>query len=305
MTGFYGLLPTTPDHRDYQFRAPRQYTGEFVDLSPGIVRVLDQGQLGSCVPHGVTAALEYTLKKQGSADFAPSRLFIYYNGRVIGKYPLNQDTGLQIRDGVNSAVQFGAAPESEWAYDISKFAQKPPAQAFTDGLQHQALKFAQVDPEQVDDAVASGYPVINGFDVYPSFESKTVASTGIVPMPRAGEQLLGGHCTIYVSTTKDGKEIGGTPGVKYRKKLNSWGEGWGLGGYYWEPVQYAEQYASDYWVITSVEDPAVVPPQPPSGNADADFAAVLKPWIPRKHTSINQNNRVAAAAQVWISKKGL
>lgn len=301
----YGLLPTTPDHRDYRFAAPRQYSGEFVDLSSGIVSVKDQLNLGACVPHGVTEAVEFVLRKQGSPVFATSRLFIYWNGRVLGKYPLNQDTGLQIRDGINSAVQFGAPPETDWPYDPAKFAQRPPAQEFTEGLQHQAVKYAQVDPGQLDDAIASGHPVVSGFDVRSSFESDEVANTGIVPMPKPSEQLLGGHCTIYVSTAKDGAEIGGVKGVKYRKKLNSWGAGWGLGGYYWEPVPFAEEYESDFWVITSMEDPAVVPPVPPSGNPDGDFAAVLHPWVNTRHTSVGGGAKVAAAAKSWLQAKAL
>lgn len=305
-TRHYGLLPTTPDARDYRFRAPRRYSGAFVDLSPGIVRIMDQLALGSCVPHGTALAVDFARKKQGLEPIDPSRLFIYYQGRVRGKYPLNQDTGLQIRDGFTVISKDGAPAEADWPYVISKFTQKPPAKAYADGLHDLALKFGAVDPDGIDDTIASGYPVVQGFDVRSSFEGDDVARSGVVPMPKSGEELLGGHCTVIVSTPKDGKEIpGAVPGVAYRLHANSWGTGWGLNGLYWAPVAFTQKYASDFWMVTTMGDPAGPQPPNPPADADATFAAVLKPWVPTRHTSINANNKVAAAAKAWLAAKGL
>ena len=46
--------------------------------------------------------------------------------------------------------------------------------------------------------LASGYPFVFGFTVYDSFESQQVAKTGVVPMPAAGESVLGGHAVMAV-----------------------------------------------------------------------------------------------------------
>ena len=46
--------------------------------------------------------------------------------------------------------------------------------------------------------LAAGYPFVFGFTVYESFESQAVAKTGDVPMPRPGEQVLGGHAVLAV-----------------------------------------------------------------------------------------------------------
>ncbi len=40
---------------------------------------------------------------------------------------------------------------------------------------------------QMKGCLASGYPFVYGFTVYESFESKSVAKTGVVPMPASGE----------------------------------------------------------------------------------------------------------------------
>lgn len=301
--GHYGLLPTTPDPKDYRFHAPKPYAGGFVDLSDGFRGVpYDQLNLGSCVSNGTAAAADYARVKGGLDSIQPSRLFIYWNGRKRAGYPINQDTGLQIRDGLMSVSKDGAPPETDWTYDVARFAEKPPAKAYSDGTHDLALKFGQVD--DIDAAIASGVPVVQGFEVFSSFESDEVARTGIVPMPGGTDSDLGGHCTVIVSTPKDGREIGGIPGVAYRKHLNSWG-GWALQGYYWAPVAYTAKYAADFWVITAMGDPnGPQPPQPPA-DPDHAFAQVLHPWVATRHTSIAGNAKVAAAAKDWLQVKAL
>jgi hypothetical protein len=68
----------------------------------------------------------------------------------------------------------GAPPESFWPYDITKFAKKPPAKAYTEALKHQAVRYARVvqDAMAIQNVLASGYPISFGFTVYSSFESK-------------------------------------------------------------------------------------------------------------------------------------
>jgi C1A family cysteine protease len=79
-----------------------------------------------------------------------------------------------------------------------------------------------------------------GFTVYSSFESSEVSSTGIVPLPVEGEGVLGGHEVLLVGYLKDYPEHG--------LVRNSWGSGWGLGGYCLMPWQMiANPYYADDW----------------------------------------------------------
>ena len=38
----------------------------------------------------------------------------------------------------------GCAPESEWPYDIAKFTQRPPTQAYADAKQYMSVKYQAV-----------------------------------------------------------------------------------------------------------------------------------------------------------------
>ena len=102
---WYGWVPDLPDQRDKLYQAPARMVAALpksVDLRPGCPEVYDQGQLGSCTANAIGAALQFDQIKQKQADvFAPSRLFIYYNERVI-ENTVDEDSGAMIRDGIKA-----------------------------------------------------------------------------------------------------------------------------------------------------------------------------------------------------------
>jgi C1A family cysteine protease len=210
--------------------------------------VYDQGQLGSCTANAIGAALEFDqMKQRQTAVFGPSRLFIYYNERVI-EHTVNDDAGAMIRDGIKSVAKQGAPHEDIWPYDISKFKVKPPAKAYSDATKHQALLYQRVNQTlpELRAALASGFPFVFGFSVYESFESDAVAKSGHAPMPKPKEKQLGGHAVMAVGyDTKN----------KWFIIRNSWGTGWGMQGYFTLPFAYLtdSNLADDFWAVTSVE----------------------------------------------------
>lgn len=285
--GSYGYRPSLPDQRDLILRftaAQQRATAASVDLrSTGYLPdVWDQMALGACVAHGAGAAYSYDLAKQGGAsNFTPARLFIYYNGRLI-ENTVSSDSGLTIADGAKSINQYGCPSESDWAYNISQYATKPPTTAYTDGAARQSVKYARVPQTVVDmqACLTGGFPIVVGFTVYESFESQEVAGAGVVPMPGPNEQVLGGHCTLLIGYQPDGTWI----------LRNSWGSDWGQQGYFTMPQQYLTnpKLASDFWVVSQVEfpDPTPIPPQPspiPVPDAvDAALIAGVDPWANSK-----------------------
>jgi C1A family cysteine protease len=203
--------------------------------------------LGSCTANSIAAAIEFDQKKK----FVPSRLFIYYNERVI-EGTVASDSGAQIRDGIKSVATQGAPPEKDWPYDIGNFSQKPPAKAYNDakaGLVTLYQRLVQ-DINTMEGCLASGYPFVFGFTVYASFESKQVAETGIVPMPASNEKSVGGHAVMAVGYDNASREF---------LVRNSWGAGWGLKGYFKIPYAYltSPKLASDFWTIRNVNERAL------------------------------------------------
>lgn len=248
--GGYGWVRDLPDSRDFLYAAPLVRLAKglppSVDLRPKCPPVYDQGQLGSCTGNGIAATIEFDQRKSGATEFMPSRLFIYYNERVM-EGTVAQDSGAQIRDGVKSVATLGAPSETDWPYDIKQFAQKPPAKAYSDAKKDLVTSYARVaqNLSQMQGCLAEGYPFVFGFTVYESFEGNEVAKTGIVPMPSPGEHVMGGHCVVAV-------------GYDNAKRVfiirNSWGAGWGIKGYCLMPYEYLlnPNLASDFWTIRSV-----------------------------------------------------
>jgi C1A family cysteine protease len=209
----------------------------------------DQGQLGSCTANAIAAAVEYDRLKQGIADFTPCRLFLYYNERAA-EGTVSSDAGANICDGISAMQTIGDCQETDWPYtdDPTTFIGPPPAICAADAAPHKDLQQQQV--EQSTDGIravlADGHPVVFGFTVYESFESDAVASTGIVPMPQPGEQVLGGHAVLIV---------GYDDAHNWFIVRNSWGPEWGQAGYFTMPYQYVTDptLASDFWAVMQVE----------------------------------------------------
>src|SRR5437867_4852094 len=138
---WYGWVPDIPDQRDQMYSAPAHVLAAMppkVDLRAQCPPVYDQGQLGSCTANAIGGALQFDQIKQGEQAFVPSRLFIYYNERVM-ENSVDDDAGAMIRDGIKSVAKLGAPPEDpDWPYVIKNFKKKPPVKAYTDGMKYQA-----------------------------------------------------------------------------------------------------------------------------------------------------------------------
>lgn len=254
----YGWVPDLPDHRDLTYAAPANFLmalPTMVDLRPKCPPVYDQGQLGSCTANSIGGAIQFEQIKQSIPNFTPSRLFIYYNERAM-EGTINSDSGAQIRDGMKVVAKQGAPPETDWPYDIAKFAEKPPQIAYTDGVKHRVLSYQRVSRvlNQFKGCLASGFPFVFGFTVYDSFESAAVAHSGHASMPQPGEQAIGGHAVLAV---------GYDDSNQWFIVRNSWGDSWGLQGYFTLPYQYLMEsnLSDDFWTVRLVEASAT-PPKP-------------------------------------------
>ena len=258
----YGWKPDLPDHRDLKYGAPSfgaTPLPALVDLRKSCPAVYNQGRIGSCTANAIAGAIEFDVLKQKFKDYMPSRLFIYYNERVMER-TIMTDSGAMIRDGIKSVANQGVCTEVDWPYSDTpadpttdlwpanaRPAMRPPQTCYTKALTHKVSKYLSVSQNlsQLKGCLAEGYPIVFGFSVYESFESDTVARTGTVNMPTSSESMLGGHAVLCV----------GYDDSKSRFIVrNSWGTNWGASGYFTMPYDYlvSRDLASDFWTIRTV-----------------------------------------------------
>jgi len=227
-----------------------------VDLRQYCSPIDDQGNLGSCTGNAIAGAIDLLDRKTHNLQTRVSRLFIYYYERVI-ENDVNYDNGAYISDGIRATSTYGAPQETLWPYNINLFRTRPSSAAIADAVKRKVTSSqAAANFTAVQSALASGYPVIVGFDVYSSFEGAWgniphgQTGSGVMPYPNTRtEQLLGGHAVCIVGYNNANSTF---------IVRNSWGTSWGDNGYFYMPYQVIQNTAmsSDFWVIKSVNDPS-------------------------------------------------
>lgn len=241
----YGWVPDLPDQRDILYRAVRKVPAvlpHFVDLRYMCSKVEDQGNLGSCTGNALVGGLEFLEQKDKVPYAELSRLFVYYNERVI-EHTTKVDAGAMIRDGIKTLVKQGVCSEKKWPYVVSKFSVKPSPVCYKEALNHQITSYQRIlTLNEMRTCLTDGFPFVFGFTVYESFESQQVARTGIVKMPKHSERVVGGHAVLAVGYDDSAKRF---------IVRNSWGTGWGMKGYFTMPYDYVadRNLSDDFWTI--------------------------------------------------------
>ena len=247
-----GWVPDLPDQRDHTYSAPRHLITKLpsqIDLRKKCPPVYDQGDLGSCTANAIGAAIQFEQMKQKKKSFVPSRLFIYYNERVMER-TVNSDNGAQIRNGIKSVNKQGVCPEKMWAYDDGKkkFIQKPGAECYKTALDNQVVSYQRVTQTllQLKSCLADGYPFVFGFTVYDNMYSDEVSKTGHVTLPGPKDAAEGGHAVMAVGYDEKNQ---------WFIIRNSWGKDWAMKGYFTLPYAYVTEsnLSDDFWTIRMVE----------------------------------------------------
>lgn len=240
MRSRYNWQPDLPDQRDHDYSVAMYQlasTPPVVDLSSKFPPPFDQGDLGSCTGNALAGQMAFL---HPGNEF--SRLFIYRGERAI-EHTITSDSGAQIRDGIKFLASSGCCLETEWPYDITKFKAKPPQKCFTDAKPFAIKQYARLSIlNDMLDCLASGFPFVFGFTVYESFEGSDVATSGVVNMPKGHEKVIGGHAV---------EAVGYDMATRRFKVRNSWGTGWGQGGYFTIPFDYLQRrsLSDDFWTV--------------------------------------------------------
>jgi len=201
----------------------------------------DQGQLGACVFFAGSRAREVLSLQAGHAYQRRSELWAYHEAQTkFAPTQVGQDTGGYGAWYETTCAGRGAAfeadlpgyPGSGWPYQdtTAALAVNPPAATFGPALFNRNIVAVQATTDQgtLKGLLAAGHCVMIGMTVCASLESGA-QGTGNVPIPPAGDQVMGGHENLRIgyvdgTTYPDGTALPAGAGG-YWVQLNSWGSG--------------------------------------------------------------------------------
>jgi len=209
-----------------------------IDTRANCGPIKDQGSEGSCTAHAGTSTNEWIHRAylKSAPIFSPQYT---YSKELIRQGSFPNDVGSDGDTLCNTLIADGCCEESLYPYVAGQIlapntAQNLNAAKYRLGAYHGLTGSATALSVLAD---PTPWPVAIGFTVYESFEGAELAGTGIMPTPKPGENILGGHEVLMV-----GYDIGDTPWIRPASCppaaliQNSWGTSWGLIGFFWMPL---------------------------------------------------------------------
>jgi C1A family cysteine protease len=203
------------------------------------VPVYNQLDTSSCTANAGACLYQFVFP-----DTQPSRMFLYYNERIC-QHDTAHDSGAKVGDVFNVLSNIGVCDESFCIYNDGKsFAEVPSTAAFENAKKHRIHKYATVKQEliSIKTELLHSNPIIIAIKLFDSFYTDEVTNTGMVPVPKSGENYVSGHCVLLVGFDDDKQLF---------TERNSWGSDWGDAGHFYVPYEYLldTSLTSDLWVL--------------------------------------------------------
>lgn len=223
---------------------PAVETNGVLDLRKWCSPVENQAQAGSCVGNGVVGALEFLQIRNGLPYTDLSRLFVYYNSRLMTG-DQDKDEGTYIRIAFGTLTSLGTCSEKKWPYDLNNLFIRPSWGSYREAYPHKITSFYRIQEtsgqpliDSIKRALQAQHPVVFGMIVDQDYMS--IGSDGMVAMPQKTRVNAGGHCQVIVGYDENKRRF---------IVRNSWGTYWGDKGYAYVPYDYLDAAdANDFWV---------------------------------------------------------
>jgi C1A family cysteine protease len=262
--GGLGWYPDLPDPRDYapEFPDVASMLGGLkplhrlptsTDWREYCPPISDQQDLPTGAAHAAVTLVQYFERRASGRVVQPSRWFVHQVSRRLSK-----GTGLggcDLRTTWKAICRFGIPPEQHCPYGRRQLRREPDAFAYAAAERLTNLRYVRLDgrhrtAEETLHAVkaflAAGLPAVFGFPVcvWPSQDPD-------ICYPTIYDTIRGGQAAAAVGYD-DNRWIRSDKGALLI--ANSWGAGWGDGGYGWLPYTFVRQrLAVDFWTLLRPE----------------------------------------------------
>jgi hypothetical protein len=266
-TATFDARPDRLDFRDRHYRPPLRSLSprcpDDADIA-GWVRayaaaglVLDQGREGACTGFGLACAVNYLLFVRHLRQGLPSSAFervssrmLYELARRYDEWPGERYEGSSCRGALKGWHKHGVCADRLWPYrtaDGDVRLLKPKPEWSRDAVTRPLGVYYRVDKRSVVDLQAAvqeigalyvSARVHDGWDrvaEQPAPQSHAVLP--VIPPPR-NPRKTGGHAFAIVGYNERGFVV-----------QNSWGEGWGAGGFAVLPYGDWVSHATDAWAV--------------------------------------------------------
>ena len=219
-------------------------TGTALDDSFAVRFIHDQGSEASAVGQAIAACLEIRLNMAEGGDNRVSARYIYYAARQATR-STGTDSGAKIGDALTALSERGAVEEKVWPYIPGQFSAVPPESVDkAPRFRIEGARAIVVNDEikEIQSALKTGGPLVAGIPMYESaMSSPEFGTTGIIPMPKKDDSLVGGHAVAIVGYDDEKRLF---------KFVNSWGASWGDHGFGYLPYDYLkDKNLSEFWTF--------------------------------------------------------
>jgi C1A family cysteine protease len=235
----------------------RQQLPNIVDLRSLLSPIEEQYTLGSCVGNALASILEYFYFYTTGHRKIFSRLFIYYNARMMEdeiskRNATETDSGADLQFAIVSLFKYGCCEEQFWPFYEHLINIQPNNQAYENGQNYRLNELGRLSNNinQLRECLAEGYPFVMAIKIFPSFASN---HHGFIPMPKSYEKSSQyRHAVVCV-------------GYIHSERIfiirNSHGIQWGDYGYGYLPYEYVTNkiLTKDLWAIKSVQNMISIP----------------------------------------------
>lgn len=243
-------FPDRIDPKDWQYQPSLRSLPDQLINAYLVPEILDQGTDGACTGYALAAVVNFLLRQRGSQRLVSPRM-LYELARRYDEWPGENYVGSSARGAMKAWERHGVCTRHEWP-DVMQGAHN-----LTEELAQQALKtpggaYYRVDFRQVRHVHAAlnevgivyvslmihagwGEPGPKSVEISDgeaaNFEDFTL------PIIERQGRADGGHAVALVGYTAHGFVV-----------QNSWGPGWGSGGFALLPYEDFMMHATDVWV---------------------------------------------------------